>query len=155
MGLQSWIWLSNWNELLKQPPNLSGLTSLKFRTHSWTTHELQHSRPPCPLPTPRVYPNSCSLNWWCHPTISSSVVPFSSYLQCFSASGSFLMSRLFNIRWPKYLSFSFNISPSNEQPGLISFRMDLLDLLAVQRTLKSLPNTTVQKHQLFGAQFSL
>ena len=56
------------------------------------------------------------------------------------------------IRWPKYWSFSFNISPSSEQPGLISFRMDWLDLLAVQGTLKSLLNTTVQKHQFFCAQ---
>ena len=59
------------------------------------------------------------------------------------------------IRWPKYWCFSFNISPSNEHPGLISFRMDWLDLLAVQGTLKSLSNTTVQKHQFFGAQLSL
>ena len=59
-----------------------------------------------------------------------------------------------HIRWPKYWSLSFNISPSNEHPGLISFRMDWLDLLAVQRTLKSLLNTTVQKHQFFGAQLS-
>ena len=59
------------------------------------------------------------------------------------------------IRWPKYWSFSFNISPSNEHPGLISFRMNWLDLLAVQGTLKSLLHTTVQKHQFFGAQPSL
>ena len=73
------------------------------------------------------------------PTISSSVVPFSSCLQSFPASGSFRMSQLFAcIRWPKYWSFSFNISLSNEHSGLISFRMDWLDLLAVQGTLKSL-----------------
>ena len=60
-----------------------------------------------------------------------------------------------HMRWPKYWSFSFNISPSKEHPGLISFRMDWLDLLAVQGTLKSLLNTTVQKHQFFGAQLSL
>ena len=58
-------------------------------------HELQHTRPPCPSPTPRVYPKSCPLSWWCHPTISSSVVPFSSCLQSFPASGSFPMSQLF------------------------------------------------------------
>ena len=58
------------------------------------------------------------------------------------------------IRWPKYWSFSFSVSPSNEHPGLISFRMDWLDLLAVQGTLKSLPNTTVQKHQFFCTQLS-
>ena len=97
---------------------------------------LQHARPPCPSPTPRVYPNSCPLSRWCHPTISSSVVPFSC-LQSFPASGSFQMSQLFCIRWPKDWSFSFSISPSNEHPGLISFRMDWLDLLAVRETLKS------------------
>ena len=58
-------------------------------------HELQHTRPPCPSPTPRVYPNSCPLSWWCHPTISSSVVPFSSCPQSFPASESFQMSQLF------------------------------------------------------------
>ena len=58
-------------------------------------HESQHARPPCPSPTPRVYSNSCSLSWWCHPTISSSVVPFSSRLQSFPESGSFQMSQLF------------------------------------------------------------
>ena len=102
-------------------------------------HELQHSRPPCPSPTPGVHPNSCPLSQWYHLTMSSSVVPFSSCLQSFPASGSFQMSQLFwLIRWPKYWSFSFNISPSSEHPGLISFRMDGLDLLAVQGTLKSL-----------------
>ena len=74
----------------------------------------------------------------CHPAISSSVVPFSSCLQTFPASGSFPMDSVLYIRWPKYWSFSFNISPSNEYSVLISFRMDWLDLLAVQGTLKSL-----------------
>ena len=60
-----------------------------------------------------------------------------------------------HIRWPKYWGFSFNISPSNEHPGLVSFRMDQLDILAVQGTLRVLSNTTVQKHQFFGAQLSL
>ena len=100
-------------------------------------HEQQHPRPPCPSPTPRVHPNPCPSSWWCHPTISSSVVPFSSCPQSFPASGSFQMHQLFT-SWPKYWSFSFSISPSNEHPGLISFRMDWLDLLAVQGTLKSL-----------------
>ena len=58
-------------------------------------HELQHAGPPCPSPTPRVHPNPCPLNWWCHPTISSSVITFSSHLQSFPASGSFPMSQLF------------------------------------------------------------
>ena len=81
--------------------------------------------------------------------ISSSVLPFSSCLQSFPASGSFLMSVLHN-RWPKYWSFSFSISPSNEYSGLISFRMDWLDLLAVPGALRVFSNTTVQKHQFIG-----
>ena len=107
------------------------------RSDSLRPHELQYARSPCPSSTPGVYPNPCPLSWWCHPTMSSSVFPFSSCLQSFPASGSFSMSQLF-VRQPKYWSFSFNISPSNEQPGLISFRMDCLDLLPVQGTLKSL-----------------
>ena len=75
--------------------------------------ELQHARPPCPSPTPGAFSNSCPSSWWCHPTISSSVIPFSSRLQSFPASGSFQMSRL-SASWSKYWSFSFNISPSNE-----------------------------------------
>ena len=102
------------------------------------SHGLQHARSPCPSPTPRRYPNSCPLSRWCHPNISSSVVPFSSHLQSFPASRSFQMSQFFAIRWPKYWSFSFNISPANEHSGLISFRMDWLGLLAVQGTHKSL-----------------
>ena len=98
-------------------------------------HGLQHARPPYSSPAPGVYPDSCSLSHWCHPTISSSVVPFSSCFQSFPTSESFHESVL-RIRWPKYWSFSF--SPSNEYTGVISFRMDWLDLLAVQGTLKSL-----------------
>ena len=100
-------------------------------------HGPQHARPACPSPTPRVYPNSCPSSRWCHPTISSSVVPFFSCPQSFPALGSFLMSQLFASSGQS-IGFSFNISPSNEHPGLISFRMDWLDLLAVQVTLKSL-----------------
>ena len=102
-------------------------------------HEPQHARPTCPSPTPRVYPNTCPLSQWCHLTILSSVVPFSFCLQSFSTSGFFLNESVLLIRWPKYWSFSFNINPSSEHPGLISFRMDWLDLLTVQGTLKSLP----------------
>ena len=86
---------------------------------------LQHARLPCPLPTLGAYSNSCPLSRWCHPTISSSVIPFSSSLQSFLTSGSFPVLR---IRWPKYWSFSFSISPSNEYSGPIYFRMDWLDL---------------------------
>ena len=101
-------------------------------------HGLQHARPPCPPPTPGVYSNSRPLSPGCHPAISSSVIPFSFCLQSFPASGFFLNESALHIKWPKYWSFNFNISPSNEHPGLISLRMDWLDLLAVQGNLKSL-----------------
>ena len=101
-------------------------------------HESQHARPPCTSPTPGVYPNSCPLRRWCHLTISSSVVPFSSSLQSFPASGSFQISQLFASGGQNIGSFSFSIIPSNEYPGPTSFRMDWLDLLTVQGTLKSL-----------------
>ena len=100
-------------------------------------HELQDARPPCPSPTPGVHPNSCPSSLWCHPAISSSVIPFSSCPQSLPASGSFPVSQP-SMSWPKYWSFSFSISPSKEHPGLVSFRMDGLDLLAVQGTRKSL-----------------
>ena len=105
-------------------------------------HEPQHARPPYPSPTAGVYPSPCPLSLWCHPTISSSIVPFSSCPQSFPASGSFQMSQLFASGGQNIDVSSFNISPSNEHPGLISFRMDWLDFLAVQGTLKSL----VQHH---------
>ena len=97
----------------------------------------QHARPPSPSPTPRVYSNSCPSSRWCHPAISSSVIllllpPIPPSIRVFSNES------ILSMRWPKYWSFSFSISPPNEHPGLISFRMDWLDLLAVQGTLKSL-----------------
>ena len=82
--------------------------------------------------------NSCPSSWWCHPTISSSVVPFFSCSQSLPASVSFPMSQLFTSGGQSIGSFSFNISPSSEHLGLISFRMDWLDLFAVQGTLRSL-----------------
>ena len=101
-------------------------------------HEPQHARPRCLSPTPGVHSNSCPLSRWCHPAILSSVVPFSSCPQSLTASRSFLMSQLFTWGGQSIGSFSFSISPSSEHPGLVSFRMDWLDLLAVQGTLKSL-----------------
>ena len=109
-------------------------------------HRLQHARLSCPSPAPGACSNSLPLSWWCHPTISSSVISFSSYLQSFPASGSFPKSQFFEfsnesvlcIRWPKYWSLSFSISPSNEYSGLIPFTIDWFDLLEVQGTLKSL-----------------
>ena len=95
---------------------------------------LQHARPPCSSPTPRVYSNLRPLSQWCHPTISSSVICFS-HNQSFPASGSFKMSQFFALGDQSIGVFSFSISPSNEYSGLISFRMDWLDVLAVQGTL--------------------
>ena len=115
-------------------------------------HGLQHTRPPCPSPTPGVCPHSRPLSGWCHPTISSSVViPSSSCLQSFPSSGSFPMSRLL-IMWPKYWSFS--ISPSNEYSGLTSFRMDCWIYMLSKGLSRVFSNTTAQKHQFFGTQFS-
>ena len=110
-----------------------------------------HTRLPCPL-SPGVCPNSWPLSQWCHPIISSSVAHFSSCPQSFPASGSFPVSRLFCIRWPKYWSFS--IIPTDEYSGLISFRIDWFDL-AVQGTLKSLLQHHSSKASILQAQPSL
>ena len=105
-------------------------------SNSLPPHGLQHTRPPCSSPTPTAYPNSCLL----------SVMPSNHLILCrpllfppsiFPSISVFSNESALHIRWPKYWSFSFNISPSNEHSGLISFRMDWLDLLAVQGTLKS------------------
>ena len=114
------------------------LFSRSVVSDSLRPHGLQHARLPCPLSTPKAYLDSWPSSRWCHPTISSSVIPFSSCLHSFPASGSFLMSSALRIRWPMYWNFNFSISPSNEYSGLISFRMDWFDLLAVQGALKSL-----------------
>ena len=86
----------------------------------------------------RVCSDLCPLSWWCHPTISSSFHPVLLLPSIFPGIRVFSNELALRIRWPKYWSFSFNISPSNEYPGLISFRIDWFDLLAVQGTLKSL-----------------
>ena len=106
-------------------------------------HGLQHTRLPCSSPTPGACSNSCPLGHWCHPTISSSVTPFSSCHQSFPAYG-FLFLFLFSnksalrIRWPKYWSFSFSVRPPNRYSGLIPFKIDWFGLLVVKGTLKSL-----------------
>ena len=118
-------------------------------------HGLQHARPPCPSPTPGVYSNSCPLSWWCHPTISSSVIPFSSRLQSSPASGSFPMSQLFTSGGQSIgVSASASVLPMNTQDrsplgwtGWISLQSKGLS--------RVFSNTTVQKHQFFGAQLSL
>ena len=119
-----------------------GNSSIQFSrsvmSDSLRPHKSQHARPPCPSPTPGVHSDSCPSGQWCHPAISSSVLPFSSCPQSLPASESLSNESTLRMRWPKYWSFSFSIIPSKEIPGLIFFRMDWLDLLAVQGTLKSL-----------------
>ena len=123
-------------------PSSLQFSSLQFScsvmSDSLWPHGPQHARPPCPSPNPRVYSNSCPLNQWCHPTISFPVIPFSSSPSIFPSIRVFSNESVLLIRWPKYWSLSFNISPSKEHSGLISFRIDWLDLLVVQGTLKSL-----------------
>ena len=131
--------MDQWHEYELNAVKLFEESSVQFSCSvmcdSLWPHELHHARIPCPSPAPGACSNSCPSSWWYHPTISCSVVPFSSRLQPFSTSGSFQMTQVFT---PKYWRFSFNISLSNEHSGLISVRMNWLDLLAVQGTLKSL-----------------
>ena len=143
------IYFDSWSTFHK-------LVSVQFSrsdvSNSLWPHELQHARPPCPSPTPGVHPNSCPLSWWCHPTISSSVVPFSSCPQSLPASGSFPMSQLF--AWGGQsigVSALASVLPMNTQDrsplewtGWISLKSKGLS--------RVFSNTTVQKCQFFGAQ---
>ena len=117
---------------------------------SLRSHGPQHARPPCPSPAPGVYPNSCPSNWWCHPTISSSVVPFSSCLQSFPESGSFPMSWLF-ASGGQSIGASASVPPMNIQGW---FPLGWTGWISLQS--KGLPrvfsSTTIQKHQFFSAQ---
>ena len=117
----------------------SFFSSVQLFSHVWffATHEQQHARPPCSSPTPGVYPNSCH---WVGDAIKPSHPLSSLSPPALNLSSIKVFSNEYalHIRWPKYWSFSFSISPSNEHPGLVSFRMDWLELLAVQGTLKSL-----------------
>ena len=123
-------------------------------SYSLRSHGLQHARPPCPSPIPRVYSNSYPLNQWCHPTISSSVIPFS-HLQSFPVSGTFQMSQLFAPGSQSIgVSASASVLPVNIQgwfplglTGWISWQSEGLS--------RVFSNTTVQKHQFFSAQLSL
>ena len=119
--------------VVQKQPFSSVQFSRSVMSNSLRTHQLQHARPPCPSPTPRVHTNSCPSSRWCHPTIPSSVTLFSSCPQSFPSNELALC-----ISWPKYWSFHFSISPSNEYSGLISFRIEVFDFLTVQGTLKSL-----------------
>ena len=126
--------------------------SLSALFSSLWPHGLQHTRPPCPSPTPRVYSNSCPLSWWCHPTISSSVIPFSSCPQSFPASGAFQMSQFFASGGQSIgVSASASVLPMNIQDW---FPLGWTDWISLQSKGLSrvFSNTTVQKHQFFGAQ---
>ena len=128
--------------------------SCSVMSNSLRPHELQHARPPSPSPTPGVYSNSCPLSWWCHPTISSSIVPFSSWPQSFPASGSFPVSQLFASGGQSIgVSASTSVLPMNTQDwsplgwtGWISLQSKGLS--------RVFSNTTVQKHQFFSAYLS-
>ena len=133
--------LVSWSFLRKFPKDWLAYKIYQFSrsvvSDSLRPHELQHARPPCPSPSPRVHSNSCPLSRWCHPAIILChplflLAPIPPSIRVFSNESTLHM------RWPKYWSFSFSIIPSKEHPGLISFRMDWLYLLAVQGTLKSL-----------------
>ena len=124
--------------------------SCSIVSNSLRPHESQHARPPYPSPTPRVHPNPCPLNLpsnhliLCRPLLLPPIFPS---IKVFSSESAL------HIRWPKYWSFNFNISPCKEHPGLMSFRMDWLDLLAVQGTLKSLLQNQTSKSILWHSAF--
>ena len=151
--------LGSWNYLLALCFHVSlAYISVQFSpvvSDSLWPHRQQHARPPCPSPTPRVYSNSCPLSRWCHPTISSSVVPFSSHLQSSQASGSFQMSQFF-------ASCGQSIGVLASAPVLLMNILDWSPLgwtgwisLQFKALSRVFSNTTVQKHQFFGAQLSL
>ena len=119
---------------MEQANQFSSSRSVVF--DSLWPHGLQYARLPCPSPDPRVYSDSCPSSQWCHPThpLPSLLLP----PPIFPSIKVFSNESVLRIRWTNYWSFSFSISPSNEYSGLISFRMDWLDLLAVQGTLKRL-----------------
>ena len=129
--------------------------SRSIMSDSLWSHGLQHAMLPCPSPTPRACSNSCPLSQWCHPTISSSVVPFSSCLQSFPASGSFPMSQLFTWGGQSIgVSASASVLPMNVQDWSPLGWTGWISLLS-KGLSRVFSNTTVQKHQFFSAQLSL
>ena len=135
------------------------LSSVQFScsviSDSLWPHGLQHTTPPCPSPTPGIYSNSCPLSQWCHPTVSSSVVPFSSCLQSFPVSGSFQVSQLFASGGQIIgVSASKSVLPMNIQDW---FPLGWTGRISLQSKGSSrvFSNTTLQKHQFFGTQLSL
>ena len=107
---------------------------------------------PCPSPTPGAQSNSCPSSWWCHLILCHPLLCLASI---FPSTRVFPSESVLHIRWPNYWSFSFNISPSNDYSGLISFKVDRLDLLVVKGLSRVFSSTTVQKHQFFDTQLSL
>ena len=142
-------------ETLQAQPVSSVQFSHSVMSDSLSPHELQHTRPPCLSPTPGAYPNSCPLSRWCYPTISPSVVPFSSCLQSFPASRAFQMNQLFTSGGQRIgVSASASVLPTNIQDWL---PLGWTGWISLQSTGLSrvFSNTTVQKYQFFGAQLSL
>ena len=134
-------------------------SSVKFSrsvvSDSLWPHELQHARPPCPSPTPGIHPYPCPSSWWCHPVISSSVIPFSSRIQSFPASGSFQMSQFFESGGQSIgVSASPSVLPGNIQGWSPLEWTDWISLQS-EGLLTVDSNTTVQKHQFFSTQLSL
>ena len=129
--------------------------SCSVASDSLRPHESQHARPPCPSPTPKVHTNLCPLSRWCHPTISSSVAPFSSCPQSFPASGSFQISQLFALGGQS-IGFSATkpVLPMNTQDWSCLGWTGWMSL-QTKGLSRVFSNTTVQKHQFFGAQLSL
>ena len=124
-------------------------------SNSLQSHELQHTRSPYPSPTPGVHSNPCPSSQWCHPTISSSVVPFSSCPQSFPASGSFPVSQLFTSGGQGIgVSASTSVFPMNTRDWSL-LGWTCWNSLQSKGLSRVLSNTTVQKHQFFGAQLSL
>ena len=129
--------------------------SLSVVSNSLQPHGLQHTRLPCPLPTPGAYSNSCTSCWWCHPIISSSVVPFSSHFQSFPASGSFPMSQFFASGGQSIgVLVSASVLPVNIQ-GWSPLGWTAWISLPSKRFSRVFSITTVQKHQVFSTQVSL
>ena len=152
------MWVLNnakWAEWYIPPLGISSVQfSHSVMSSSLWPHGLQHARPPCPSPTPGVYPNSCPLSRWCHPTISSFVIRFFSCSQSLPASGSFALSQLFVSGGQSIeVSASTSVLPVNTQDwsplgwtGWISLQSKWLS--------RVFSNTTIQQHQFFGSQLS-
>ena len=129
-------------------------SSVAHMSNSLRPHEPQQARPPCPSPTPAVHPNPCPLSWWWHQTISSSVVPFSSFPQSFPGSGSFQMSQLLaSGSQSTGVSASTSVLPMNTQDWSLGWTGWIS--LQSERLSRVFSNTTVQKHQFFGIQLLL